>query len=71
MSPDAGECCAVFIYLPQTHGPLLVAVKLSQAGYQLSIGSAKCSGIHSEYIFAFYVEKEISINSHFMLYFVP
>lgn len=34
-----------------------MAEKLSQAGYQLSIGSAKCSGIHSEYIFAFYVEK--------------
>lgn len=28
-----------------------------ETGCQLSIGSAKCSGIHSEYIFAFYVEK--------------
>lgn len=61
---------AVFVHLPKIPWPLPVAEKLSQAGYQLSIGSAKCSGIHSEYIFAFYVgKKKKSINSHFYAVF--
>jgi len=65
------SCTLLYSCISPRYSDLSLAEKLSQPGCQLSIGSAKCSGIHSEYIFAFYVEKEISINSHFMLYFVP
>lgn len=47
-----------------------MAEKLSQAGCQLPIGSAKRSGIHSEYIFAFYVEKKKRNKYKFSFYAV-